>query len=125
MNEQNILDRGERMSRAESVAARPYEVEYVREPWDSYCKLVRSSDGVIICTDAMEPEDVSFGRDLSPMVDELNRVGSINLALIEALEAADRVLYLLDDEVKQLGCNATKVPAMVKAALAAARGEQR
>lgn len=42
--------------------------------------------------------------------------------LLEALESAHRVLYLLADEVKALGCGGERVAEQVKAAISKAKG---
>lgn len=43
--------------------------------------------------------------------------------LLEALECAHTVLYLLSKEISALGCDAHKVPERVKAAIRKAKGE--
>lgn len=42
--------------------------------------------------------------------------------MLAALKSADRILFLLSDEVSRLGCNAKEIPATIKAAIAKATG---
>ena len=52
---------------------------------------------------------------------EIVKLREQNAQLVEALEAADRVLFLLSDEVNKLGFGAKAVAVKVQTALEAAR----
>lgn len=76
-----------------------YELQVVADDWRYGHELVRSSDGQVVCTDTCEPEDATFARHFSDVVEELNRLALENEKL---REGRDEALRSARREIEQL-----------------------
>lgn len=64
-------------------------------------------------------------QEPAPKVERGNEMPAekINAELLEALEAANRLLFLLSNEVGKMGCGSLDVIDRIKAAIRKAKGE--